>query len=232
MSRDRGQRGGAGVVEALLDAYRSGLFPMAHPELGTIVWLSPEERGVLPLCEDEGLHVSRSLARRMRSGWFELRCDTDFEGVVRACAVDREDGSWIDDRIVRWYAALHARGHAHCVEAWRADPATGESRMVGGVYGVSIGAAFFGESMFSRPRPRTADGSRDPLDGSDASKVCLVALVRHLHACGFTLFDTQFGNEHIDQFGVVEIPRGAYERRLAAAVGEAERWRDFPRGGA
>jgi len=215
------------AVSALLDAYRSGLFPMAHPVSGAIMWCSPEMRGILPMTKQDGLHVSRSLERRIRSGWFELRADTDFENVLHECAAARDDGSWIDGRIVGWYCALFERGHAHCIEAWRTDPETGTREMVGGVYGVSIGAAFFGESMFSRPRARLQNGDRHPLDGADASKVCLIELVRHLGACGYELFDTQFQNEHIAQFGVHEIPHEAYLEKLAAAADRPDAWRAF-----
>ena len=149
-----------------------------------------------------------------------MTSDACFERVIRACAERTdEDGTWIDERIVRWYVALHRAGYAHSVEAWRGD------ELVGGVYGVSIGGAFFGESMFSRPRPRLADGSRDPIDGADASKVALVTLAGHLHACGYTLFDTQFQNDHIAQFGVVEITREAYFERLREACEGPDRWR-------
>lgn len=228
MRRNVGEGKTGGVVEVLVAAYRSGLFPMAEPYTGTIVWCSPEMRGVLPLREAEGLHLSRSVRRAVRRGRFEIRCDTSFERVVRACAVRSEaEGTWIDERIVRWYGAMHEADRAHCFEAWRTDPATGEERLVGGVYGVSIGAAFFGESMFSRPRPRREDGSRDPFDGTDASKVCLIELVRHLDACGYEMFDTQMWNEHIAQFGVREIPRDDYLERLDRACRAGDAWRDF-----
>ena len=230
MSSDDRRDQGQDATDALLLAYRSGLFPMAHPFSGAIMWCSPEMRGVLPLTEQDGLHVSRSLERRIRSGWFELRADTDFEEVVHRCAADREDGSWIDGRIVRWYRDLFERGHAHCMEAWRTDPGTGTEELVGGVYGVSIGSAFFGESMFSRPLERLPNGERHPLDGADASKVCLIALVRHLRACGYELFDTQFQNDHIEQFGVHEIPQEEYLERLESSVDRPDAWR--PLGGA
>jgi len=220
-----------GVVRFLLAAYRCGLFPMADPESGIIHWCSPRMRGVLPLTHDEGLRVPRSLRRRINSRYFTIRCDTCFERVVRACAVrPPEEGSWIDERIVRWYTRLHDAGHAHCLEAWCTNE-TGEEHLVGGVYGVCIGAAFFGESMFSRPRPRLPSGQRHPLDGTDASKVCLVALIEHLRACGYTLFDTQMHNEHIAQFGVHEITRDEYLERLEHATNRDDAWRDIARAG-
>jgi len=217
------------TADALLLAYQNGLFPMADPDSGAMYWCSPEMRGILPLTEADGLHISRSLARTIRRDRFMLRTDTRFEDVVRACAYRPEDGgSWIDERIVRWYTTLFEQGNAHCIEAYVTDPANDEEVLVGGVYGVSIGRAFFGESMFSRPRPRLPNGSRHPLDGADASKVCLVSLAKHLHACGYALFDTQFQNDHIEQFGVIEIPREDYLERLLIACGSANAWAPFP----
>lgn len=224
----------AQLVESVLSAYRQGYFPMADTEgrLGArpggrsgVVWLNPDPRGVIPL---DGFRVPRSLRRRVRSRRFTVRADTAFAGVIRGCAGPRwyESGTWIDEWIERTYALLHGAGHAHCVEAWvggrgeetgrRSDAETecsGEV-LVGGVYGVSIGGAFFAESMFCRP----------DLGGTDASKVALVHLVHHLRRRGYALMDTQFWNEHIDRFGCVEIPRGAYLRRLGEAVGMGVQW--------
>lgn len=179
--------------EILLDAYRQGAFPMAVAP-GEIRWFSPQERGVIPL--DDRFHVPRGLRRALRDPAWEVRVDTAFEAVMRACA-ERED-TWIDEVILNSYVALHARRRAHSVEVWR------EGALVGGLYGVAIGGAFFGESMFHR---RT-----------DASKVALVHLVRILRAGGFTLLDTQWITPHLAQFGAFEMPRAAYLRALAAAV--------------
>lgn len=185
--------------ELLLQAYRIGVFPMGErrddPKL---YWLDPRLRAVLPL---DGFHLPRRLARTVRSGQFEISADKAFVEVVRACAEPRpgHPESWINEPIVRLYGELHRRGHAHSVEAWR------EGRLVGGLYGVSVGAAFFGESMFSRER--------------DASKVALVHLVARLIKSGFRLLDCQFMTEHLRSFGAVEIPRDQFRERLADAVG-------------
>jgi len=189
--------------EMLLSAYCQGAFPMGRdrddPDL---VWLSPEMRGVLPL---SGLHVSRSLKKTLRKPPFDVTADTDFAGVVAACAAPapgRED-TWITPRIADLYTRLHEMGFAHAIECRK------EGELVGGLYGISIGAAFFGESMFSR---RT-----------DASKVALVHLAARLRAGGYTLLDTQFITPHLSTFGAVEIPRSLYLRRLALAIrGEAD----------
>ena len=184
--------------ELLLRAYAIGIFPMSEgaddPDL---FWVDPERRGILPL---EAFHVPRRLKKTIRRGAFEIRSDTDFEGVMRGCAEEHpgRPSTWINASILRLYRALHERGHAHSVEAWQ------EGVLVGGLYGVSLGAAFFGESMFSR--------------APDASKVALVHLVARLVAGGFKLLDTQFVTAHLAQFGAIEIPRAAYRRRLAAAL--------------
>lgn len=178
----------------LLAAYRRGIFPMALED-GDIGWFSPDPRGILPL---EGFHVPARLARLVRSGVFEIRVDTAFEAVMRACAAGRDDGTWISEEILESYTALYRRGAAHSVEAWRGQ------ELAGGLYGVHIGSAFFGESMFHRVR--------------DASKVALVALVDRLRAGGFVLLDTQWTTPHLKQFGAVEIPRADYLEFLARAV--------------
>jgi leucyl/phenylalanyl-tRNA--protein transferase len=182
----------------LLSGYANGWFPMAV-EGGDIRWFSPDPRGVIPL---DQFHVSRRLARLQRQGHFEIAVNRDFAAVIRACAeVDRDPddpGSWISDEIIRSYCALHERGFAHSVEAWRAG------RLVGGLYGVTLGAAFFGESMFHRE--------------TDASKVALVALVERLRTNGFSLLDTQWVTPHLEQFGAVEIPKEEYLERLARAI--------------
>jgi leucyl/phenylalanyl-tRNA---protein transferase len=184
--------------DLLLAAYAHGVFPMAErrddPEL---YWVSPEARGIIPL---DAFHVPRRLARTVRSDRFDVRVDTAFEAVMLACAAPapgREE-SWINAEILSLYAALHARGHAHSVECWR------EGKLVGGLYGVNLKAAFFGESMFSNER--------------DASKVALVHLVARLKAGGFTLLDAQFLTEHLARFGAIAISRGDYLERLDAAL--------------
>lgn len=225
------------IVEGLLSAYRRGFFPMANTGWpadppAKIHWFSPDPRGVLPLTAEQGFHLSRRLAQRIRQRPFEIRVDSAFEQTMRGCAMPRRasadedagDGSWIDETLIRWYALLHRAGHAHSVEAWARDPATGEQNLVGGLYGLSIGAAFFGESMFCIPRPRRSDGSRHPLDGTDASKVCLVTLVRALSYAGYAIFDTQMVTDHVAGFGGIEIPREEYLSRLATAIASADLW--------
>lgn len=180
--------------ELLLRAYAAGVFPMSEgrddPEL---FWVDPRERGILPL---EGFHISRSLARRIRQAPFDIRINTDFAGVVEGCA-DRDE-TWINAEIFELYQHLHATGHAHSLELWEGDA------LVGGVYGVALGAAFFGESMFSRRR--------------DASKIALAYLVSRLRFGGFELFDTQFVTDHLQSLGAVEISRAAYRNRLSDAL--------------
>jgi len=181
----------------LLRAYAAGIFPMAgHRDDAEVFWVDPPRRGVLPL---DGFHLSRSLARRMRRGGYTVTLDADFAGVVDACA-DRDD-TWISAPIREAYLELHARGDAHSLEVWE------EGALAGGVYGVTLGRAFFGESMFSH---RT-----------DGSKRALAHLVDHLRRCGFVLFDTQFITPHLARLGAVEIGRAAYRAQLAEAL-EAE----------
>ncbi|MEO0381371.1 MAG: leucyl/phenylalanyl-tRNA--protein transferase [Pseudomonadota bacterium] len=180
--------------ELLLHGYASGIFPMAESrDDPDIFWVDPRLRGVLPL---DGFHISRSLARAMRRSTWSVRLNSDFSGVVDGCA-DRAD-TWINAEIYRLYSHLHRSGHAHSVEIWDGV------RLVGGVYGVALGAAFFGESMFSR---RT-----------NASKMALAAAVDHLVQTGFTLFDTQFLTPHLASLGAVEITRARYQSRLAEAL--------------
>lgn len=181
----------------LLGCYARGVFPMADARDDDRIFLiDPERRGVIPL---DGFHVPRRLARTVRSDLYEIRFDTAFPEVVEACATAADrDETWINRPIERMYADLAALGHAHSVECWGADG------LVGGLYGVALNGAFFGESMFSRAR--------------DASKVALVHLVARLKATGFMLLDTQFMTEHLAQFGAEEIPRAEYQRRLSAAL--------------
>jgi leucyl/phenylalanyl-tRNA--protein transferase len=180
---------------------------MADPRTGSIGYYSPDPRAIIPL---DGFHLPRSLARIARRGVFELRSDTVFEAVIRACAEPRRERpeTWLDERLVRAYLELHARGFAHSVEAWR------DGRLVGGLYGVHLGAAFFGESMFSRPEA----------GGRDSSKLCLAALVAWLREGGFHLLDTQFRTAHLARFGCVELPRALYLERLEEALERRGRW--------
>ena len=185
--------------QVLLKAYACGIFPMAeNAEDSALYWIDPELRGILPL---DGFHLSRRLRRTLRADKFEVRVDTDFEAVLEACAqATPERGStWINDRIRQLYTELHGQGHCHSVECWS------DGQLVGGLYGIHLGGAFFGESMFSR---RT-----------DASKIALVHLVARLISGGFLLLDTQFVTEHLAQFGTIEIPRAAYQTQLDIALG-------------
>ncbi|MEM0963421.1 MAG: leucyl/phenylalanyl-tRNA--protein transferase [Bacteroidota bacterium] len=180
----------------LIAAYRVGAFPMAGLD-GAVGWYAPDPRAVLPL---DDFHVPKTLAKTVRRNHFEVVCNRDFEATIRACAAPapgRED-TWISEEIVGAYVALHDRGFAHSVECWR------DGQFAGGLYGVAIGGAFFGESMVSHER--------------DASKVALVHLVERLRAGQFALLDTQMTTPHLARFGVVEIPREAYERQLASAL--------------
>jgi leucyl/phenylalanyl-tRNA--protein transferase len=193
--------------EILLKAYQAGIFPMGEsaddPEL---FWVDPERRGILPL---EGFHISRRLRRVMRQNRFELRVDRDFPATLAGCAMatEKRPNTWINTEIVRLYTALFERGAVHSVESWQ------DGVLAGGLYGMSIGGAFFGESMFSRV--------------TDASKVALAYLVALLRQGGFRLLDMQFLTAHLAQFGAIEVPRAQYQRLLA----EALRYRCvFPRG--
>lgn len=196
------------TAELLLQAYRVGLFPMAEKrDSDELYWLDPEMRGVLPL---ETFHLSRRLRRTVLSSSYVVTADKHFEAVIAACAAStagREE-SWINPEIERLFTQLHRQGHGHSVECMQ------DGELVGGLYGVSIGGAFFGESMFSRAR--------------DASKIALVHLVARLRLGGFTLLDTQFTTEHLAQFGAVEIPRAVYRRRLGQAVGSRAIWHASP----
>jgi leucyl/phenylalanyl-tRNA---protein transferase len=185
----------AGITpELLLSGYAMGIFPMAEGRADpTIHWVDPRRRGILPL---DGFHISRSLARRIARADYAVTVDQDFDGVLAGCA-DRAE-TWINAEIAALYQALHRTGFAHSLEIWQ------QGQLVGGVYGVVLGAAFFGESMFSR---RT-----------DASKLALAHLVHRLRAGGFQLFDTQFLTPHLASLGGQEIPRAAYHQRLATAL--------------
>ncbi len=176
----------------VVDAYAQGIFPMAD-SLGQIRWYAPDPRAIL---EHANLHVSRSLRTTIRRGIYEVRMDTAFEPVIRACAARAE--TWINEEFIKTYTYLHLAGVTHSVEAWQDD------RLMGGLYGVALGGAFMGESMFSY--------------ATDASKVCLVALVEHLKARGYVLHDTQFITPHLLTLGVTEVPRRVYEKRLKEAL--------------
>lgn len=184
--------------DLLLRAYATGVFPMAEsaddPE---IFWVRPETRGIIPL---DGFHVPRSLQKVIRQGRFEIRYDSDFEAVIDGCAEVREDRqkTWINSSIRAAYTRLFHAGHCHTVEAWQ------QGRLAGGLYGVTLGRVFFGESMFSRER--------------DASKVCLVHLVERLRTRGFVLLDTQFTTPHLKRFGAIDVPRRRYEAMLNEAL--------------
>ncbi|MBS0658120.1 MAG: leucyl/phenylalanyl-tRNA--protein transferase [Verrucomicrobia bacterium] len=178
----------------LIQGYRQGLFPMAMED-GEIGWFSPDPRGVLPLGEDR-FHIPHGLARRLKRNPFEVRIDTAFREVMLGCAERNE--TWISPVILDSYCAVHQLGLAHSVECWR------EGRLVGGLYGVALGGAFFGESMFHRE--------------TDASKVALHALVQRLRERKFSLLDLQWTTPHLRQFGAIDISRAAYLKQLARAL--------------
>jgi leucyl/phenylalanyl-tRNA--protein transferase len=184
----------------LLNAYASGVFPMALED-GEIGWFAPDPRGIIPL---DGFKVPHGMKRVVDNPPFEIRIGTVFEEVMRGCA-DRSE-TWINDSIIETYGELHRRGCAHSVEAWEGD------ELVGGLYGVSMGGAFFGESMFSRK--------------SEASKLCLVYLVGRMQERGFTLLDTQWSNPHLEKFGAIEIPKRQYHQMLEEALASDVRFVD------
>ena len=185
--------------ELLLHGYSIGIFPMAeHRDDRQIFWVDPQRRGILPL---DDFHISRSLRRRMAKPDVSVTLDENFDGVLAACA-DRAE-TWINDEIADLYRELHRRGHAHSLEVWYGR------ELAGGVYGVAMGAAFFGESMFSHAR--------------DGSKIALACLTAHLRNCGFKLFDTQFVTPHLLSLGAVEIPRRTYHQSLQSALNQHAR---------
>jgi len=214
-------------LQMLLWAYSTGIFPMAEHRHGPVQWYSANPRAILPL---DAFKASHSLRQRIRRGDYEVRFDTAFEEVIRGCCEPRvgRTVTWINDSIIEVFVKAHEKGFAHSVEAWgfaeERGAASGGERggasvqldvseklggreervLVGGLYGLHLGGAFFGESMFSR--------------ATDASKVCLAALVDRLRCRGFVLLDTQMNNDHMAQFGTIEIPREEYEKRLAKAV--------------
>jgi leucyl/phenylalanyl-tRNA--protein transferase len=178
--------------EVLLQGYRLGVFPMAMAD-GAIEWFSPDPRAILPLRE---FHVPHTVERAFKKGAFQIRLNVSFVEVMRACAGRPE--TWINDEIIASYSRLHELGYAHSLEAWK------DGALAGGLYGVAIGGAFFGESMFHRVR--------------DASKVALLGLVQHLRSRKFVLLDTQWVTPHLEQFGAIEIPRADYLHLLTTAV--------------
>ena len=181
--------------DTLLSAYAQGAFPMADRD-GVIRWFTADPRGVFPL--DDRFHVPRTLRQLVRQGKFDVRINYDFPAAMRACMANRQDGSWINEQLIAAYEQLHRLGFAHSVECWQDD------QLVGGLYGVSLGGAFFGESMFhSRP---------------NASKVALVHLVERLRERGYELLDTQASTPHLQQFGCIEIPAQTYLKLLRKAL--------------
>lgn len=187
--------GGDLQPKTLLDAYRHGIFPWPSWD-GMLYWWSPDPRALFPL---DGVHVSRSLRRTLRSGRFRCTADRAFAAVVAGCADRSGEGTWITPQMARAYQRLHKLGHAHSVEVWNTD-----GELVGGIYGVAVGAAFCGESMFHR--------------ATDASKVALVELTARLRAGGFQLFDAQLPTPHLESLGAVTMPRSAFLGLLYAAV--------------
>ncbi len=179
--------------EIVLDGYCAGHFPMGGPN-GDISWYSPDPRGVFPL---DAFHVPGTLRKTIQRGKFQIRMNTSVSEVIAACG-ERNEGTWITPAIRRLYLGLHDAGYVHSVETWQ------EGRLVGGLYGVAIGAAFFGESMFHRI--------------TDASKVALVALVEHLRARDYRLLDTQWTTPHLSRFGAIDIPKSEYLHLLNAAL--------------
>jgi leucyl/phenylalanyl-tRNA---protein transferase len=191
--------------EIVLRAYAAGVFPMAESADDPVLhWVEPEERGILPL---SAFHIPHSLRKVVKRREYDIRIDSDFEAVIAACAepTDQRPSTWINKRILKLYTELHQMGYAHSIESWQ----SGE--LVGGLYGIKLGAAFFGESMFSR---RT-----------NASKVALVHLVARLRFGGFQLLDAQFMNDHLVQFGAIPVSRATYIKMLDAALGGRG---DFP----
>lgn len=195
--------------DLLLRAYASGVFPMARSRSGrTLYWVDPDDRGIIPL---DAFHAPRSLLKTVRRGAFDVTVDTAFRAVLEGCAAPApgRTETWINDAIFKLFCQLHDMGHAHSVECWR------QGRLVGGLYGLQLGAAFFGESMFSRE--------------TDASKVALCHLVARLRGGGFTLLDTQFITDHLQRFGAREIPRAQYHRLLTDALKRQARFDgDYP----
>ncbi len=196
--------------ELLLWGYQRGWFPMADPDDPAIHWYNPDPRAILPL---DDFHIPKSLLREVNKGRFEITCDKDFIGTMRACSKPRSDDdlTWIDQRMIDAYVELNKLNSAHSIEAWL------DGKLVGGLYGVQIAGAFFGESMFSFP----ASG------GTNSSKICLVHLVQWMKSRGMKLLDTQFWTEHLERFGCIEIPRDDYLAKLGQAISDDIDWGNF-----
>jgi leucyl/phenylalanyl-tRNA---protein transferase len=195
--------------ELIIRAYQAGIFPMAEDATSPdLFWVSPPQRGIIPL---ESPHFSRSLRKTLRSHPYQVRVDTDFAATIEGCATSGtyRDTTWINAEIRRLYGALFDRGFVHTVEVWDGHD------LVGGLYGVSIGAAFFGESMFHRK--------------TDCSKIAMAHLIERLRAGNYRLLDTQFVTDHLKTFGGIEVPREDYELRLADAVQHKGDWRAMDR---
>ena len=197
------------AIEMLIWAYSRGIFPMAEHRHGEVEWFSADPRAVLPL---DAFKASHSLRKRVRLGDYEVRIDTAFESVIRHCSQPRprHPETWINETIVDVFVRAHQAGLAHSVEAWTRSRGDEEPRLVGGLYGLALGGAFFGESMFSR--------------ATDASKVCLVHLVERLKSRGYVLLDVQMNSKHMAQFGTIDIPRQEYLRQLEKALAIEARW--------
>jgi leucyl/phenylalanyl-tRNA--protein transferase len=198
-------------ADLLLRAYAAGVFPMADSaDADEVFWVDPQERGIIPL---DSFHLSRRLRRTVREAPFEIYCDRNFVGVMQSCAAATGDRpkTWINEEIVAAYAELHGRGHAHSIETWLGG------ELVGGLYGVNLGGAFFGESMFSRV--------------TDASKVALADLVARLRLGGFALLDVQFVTPHLARFGAVAVPRNRYRKLLGEALAAPAGWLTLPLSG-
>lgn len=191
--------------DLVLEAYRMGLFPMAETCHQPVQWYTADPRAIVPL--DQRFHIPSTLQRRIRSGCYHITRDKAFAQVIQGCQAPtpKRPQTWINHDIIETYTALHQQGFAHSVEAW-----TDDGQLVGGLYGLSIAGAFFGESMFSTK--------------TDASKVCLVHLVQHLRHQGYTLLDAQIGNDHMKQFGQIEIPLSTYMKRLQRALRQNVQW--------
>ncbi|MDX2147231.1 MAG: leucyl/phenylalanyl-tRNA--protein transferase [Planctomycetota bacterium] len=215
------------VVGRILELYAQGWFPMGDLERNAVEWVQPRRRAVLSLTPVR-LHVARSLRSLVRRKRFEIRCDTAFEQVIVSCAQAERGGSWLHPAIVDWFLELHRLGLAHSIEAWlreesdernpaSSQPSADSARLVGGLYGLSVGSVFCGESMFSNP----AAG------GSNASKVCFVHLISHLEVCGFAVLDSQISNPHMHSLGVEEVPARAYLKKLRELSGLQRPWLPF-----
>jgi len=198
-----------------------------NPDGREIGWFNPPRRAILPLTPAKGLHIPRSVARDARRRPFRITTDQHFNAVIHACAPPRtaDDLPWINERIIEMNTRLFHAGFAHSIEITATDEHTGDTALVGGIYGIAIGAAFFAESMFHTKKPRKSDGSRDPLDGTGASSVALVTLAAHLRHCEYQLLDIQIINDHTARFGARETEREDFLEALRRATTHNNRWR-------